>query len=89
MEQGLTWRARDSNITRWTMYILAKIAQALMDDSLWEHYLGWVVRFHREIVGSPASPELSVGDLCARLSGLHDVSNLSFHCTRTYFFRLF
>ncbi|KAF8594955.1 hypothetical protein BDV93DRAFT_564900 [Ceratobasidium sp. AG-I] len=71
--QGVVWRASDSDITRWTMYILAKISQALMDGSLWEHYLGWIVRFHREIVGSTLTPELSVGDLCARLSGLHDL----------------
>lgn len=59
------------------VYILAKAAQAILDGDLWEHYLSWVVRFHREIIGSSTSSELTAEDLCARLSGLYDVSSLS------------
>ncbi|KAF8603794.1 hypothetical protein BDV93DRAFT_606492 [Ceratobasidium sp. AG-I] len=77
-EEGLTQRVIGSNITRWTMYIQAKVAQAFSDGGIWEHYLGWVDRFHGELIQSPASSELTVNELRARLSGLHDL------CTCAY-----
>lgn len=65
------------------MYILAKVAQAILDGNLWEHYMGWVVRFHREIVGSSTSSESSIDDLTARLFGLHDLCASAFMISDT------
>ena len=76
-EEGLTERALKSNITRWTMYIQAKIVQAVLDGGIWEHYIGWVDRFHRNIIQSSTSSELTISELHARLSGLRDVSDHS------------
>lgn len=83
MEHGLIERASQSDITRWTMYIMAKAAQAILDGNLWEHHMGWVVRFHREVIGSPTSPESTTEDLCARLSGLSDLCACTYMLSNT------
>lgn len=77
MERALASRANDSQITRWTMYMMAKVVQAILDGDIWEHYMGWVDQFHQEIIGSPTSLGSTTEDLCARISGLSDVSNIS------------
>lgn len=74
IEEGIVWRVNNSDITRWSMFIGTKIIQALVQGELRIDYMGWIDRLHRIIVGSPASQELAVPDLRARLSGLREVS---------------
>ncbi|KAF8606262.1 hypothetical protein BDV93DRAFT_521093 [Ceratobasidium sp. AG-I] len=73
IEEGLAWRAHTSEITRWTMYIGAMIMESLFNGDNREHFVGWIDRFHGQIVGFQPSRELDVVDLNARLSGLRDL----------------
>ncbi|KAF8594950.1 hypothetical protein BDV93DRAFT_122708 [Ceratobasidium sp. AG-I] len=74
VEEGLVWRVNDSEITRWTMFIGAKLSQALSEGGRRENYLGWIDRLHGIILGSPASHELAIRDVRARLSGLREAT---------------
>ena len=78
IEENLAWRAHTSEITRWTMYIGAMIMESFLNDNNREHFVGWIDRFHGQIVGSQSFVELDVVDLNARLSGLRDVSVLGY-----------
>ncbi|KAG8704826.1 hypothetical protein FRC09_003309 [Ceratobasidium sp. 395] len=73
IEQAVTWRARSSDIMRWTMFIGAKVVQAVLDGTNKEQYAGWVNRFHDQVLASAGlDPEIS--SLRARLSSSLDLS---------------
>ena len=72
--EGLKLRFETSNITRWTMYISARIAQAILNNCRKQEYVSWIDVFHHRICESSAVTALEPGDLLARLSGLQDVS---------------
>ena len=73
IEEGLVWRVNDSEITRWTMFLGAKLSEALIEGGRRDNYISWIDRLHGIIVGSPASQELAIRDTRARLSGLREV----------------
>lgn len=67
-------RARKSSIVRWSMYLGARIVQALLDDTNWQGYIGWISNFHRRISMDQSSlVEVDVSDLADRLKALQDV----------------
>lgn len=74
IEAGLVWRANDSEITRWTMFIGAKLSQSLVEGDRRDKYMGWIDRLYQIIVGVPASQALVIPDARARMSGLREVS---------------
>ncbi|KAF8594948.1 hypothetical protein BDV93DRAFT_564895 [Ceratobasidium sp. AG-I] len=78
VESGIVWRVNDSDITRWSMFIGTKIGQALVQGDLRTNYMNWIDRLYRIIIGSPASQELTVPDLIARLSGLRELSGYAY-----------
>ncbi|KAF8594327.1 hypothetical protein BDV93DRAFT_529383 [Ceratobasidium sp. AG-I] len=73
VEEGLTLRFETSNITRWTMYISARIAQAILNGCRKHEYTSWIDAFHRRISESSEVTALEPEDLLARLSGLQDL----------------
>lgn len=79
IEKALAQRAKNSSITRWTMYIGARIAQALLDDTHWQSYVGWIDNFHRQITGTQSTlVAIDTADLGDRLAALQDVSFIYF-----------
>ncbi|KAG8708932.1 hypothetical protein FRC08_018640 [Ceratobasidium sp. 394] len=38
IEEGVVWRVKNSNITRWTMFLGAKITEALLDGTTLKPY---------------------------------------------------
>lgn len=61
------------------MYIGARIAQALLDDTHWQTYVGWIDNFHRQITGTQSAlVAIDTADLGDRLGALQDVSCLYF-----------
>ncbi|KAF8594952.1 hypothetical protein BDV93DRAFT_528998 [Ceratobasidium sp. AG-I] len=78
IEDGIALRVNDSEIARWTTFIGAKIFEALTEGHYRGHYMGWIDRLHRIIVGSPASQELGISDVRTRLSGLRELSTYAY-----------
>jgi hypothetical protein len=78
VEEGIIWRAKSSNITLWTMFIGAKITEAMLDGTSLKQYPDWINRFHGQLLVTSEEP--SISDLTARLSGLQDVSCFKIHC---------
>lgn len=73
IEEGVAWRVRNSVVTRWTMFLMAKVAQAVSNPTQRQKHLEWVNSFYRQIKESSASLELAVSELAVLLAGLHDV----------------
>ncbi|EUC54780.1 fungal zn(2)-cys(6) binuclear cluster domain protein [Rhizoctonia solani AG-3 Rhs1AP] len=68
-------RARSSNIILTTMYIGARIIQALLDNTNWHGYVGWIDSFHRQISETlPDTEDADMTHLADRLSALQDLS---------------
>ncbi|KAB5588761.1 Fungal-specific transcription factor domain containing protein [Ceratobasidium theobromae] len=76
IEDGLRWRAGHSNITRWSMYLGARVLEAISNSSDGQRDVGWVTRFHQRIVEDSASTKLTLVDSDAQLAGLHDLTTL-------------
>ncbi|KAF8594321.1 hypothetical protein BDV93DRAFT_529375 [Ceratobasidium sp. AG-I] len=72
IEEGIAWRVRNSAVTRWTMFLMAKVAQAECNYGQRQKHLEWVNLFYRQIKDS-SSLELDVPELAIRLAGLHDL----------------
>lgn len=74
---GLVGRAKISSVVRWSMYLGARIMQALLDDTNWQGYIGWIDNFHRRIsTTQSALVEVDISNLADRLKALED---LAFH----------
>jgi hypothetical protein len=56
------------------MYLGARIAQALLDDTNWESYVSWIENFHHRIAGTQSVVKVDPADLDDRLTVLQDVS---------------
>lgn len=79
IEKALAQRAQSSSIVRWTMYIGARIAQALLDDTHWQSYVGWIDNFHRQITGTESAlVAINTADLGDRLAALQDLAFYAF-----------
>ncbi|KAF8594324.1 hypothetical protein BDV93DRAFT_529378 [Ceratobasidium sp. AG-I] len=72
IEEGIACRVRDSAVTRWTMFLMAKVAQALCSHGQRQKHLEWVNLFYQQIKDS-SSLEIEVPELAIRLAGLHDL----------------
>ncbi|CAE6469300.1 hypothetical protein ACGC1H_000048 [Rhizoctonia solani] len=71
-------RARSSNIMLMTMYIGARIIQALLDNTNWHGYVGWIDNFHRQIAGTlPNTMGADMTHLADRLSALQELSTFA------------
>jgi hypothetical protein len=73
IEEGLKWRANHSNVTRWSMYLIARIVEGISKGNNEQHYIGWIIRFHQQIIEASTSTELASASLDPYLAGLGDV----------------
>ncbi|KAG8705476.1 Maltose acetyltransferase, partial [Ceratobasidium sp. 394] len=71
IERGVTWRVNNSDIMRWTMFIGARILQAVLDGTSKEQYAGWISRFHAYVLAS-VGLDSEFSRLRAQLSSLQD-----------------
>ncbi|CAE6468529.1 unnamed protein product [Rhizoctonia solani] len=77
IEEGLLWRIDDSNITRWSMYLVARMIKDTLSGKDVQKHLGWIFRFFEQILEVPSPTEHGL-NLGARLGGLHDLLSLVF-----------
>ncbi|KDN47244.1 hypothetical protein RSAG8_03723, partial [Rhizoctonia solani AG-8 WAC10335] len=70
VELGLTkYLVRGSHLIYKTLYLGARISQALLDDTNWQNYIGWIDKFHNRILGTQTSLiEVNVNHLADRLA---------------------
>ncbi|CAE6423609.1 unnamed protein product, partial [Rhizoctonia solani] len=70
VELGLTnYLVRGSHLICKTLYLGARISQALLDDTNWQGYIGWIDAFHNRILGTQSAlVESNVGHLADRLA---------------------
>ncbi|KAL5631880.1 hypothetical protein ACGC1H_000047 [Rhizoctonia solani] len=70
VELGLTnYLVRGSHLIYKTLYLGARISQALLDDTNWQSYIGWIDTFHNRILGTESSLiEVNVNHLADRLA---------------------
>ncbi|ELU36023.1 hypothetical protein AG1IA_09947 [Rhizoctonia solani AG-1 IA] len=86
VELGLTnYLVRGSHLICKTLYLGARISQALLDDTNWQGYIGWIDTFHNRILGTQSAlVESNVSHLADRLAANCNVSRrLSFIYTGT------
>ncbi|CUA72002.1 hypothetical protein RSOLAG22IIIB_04861 [Rhizoctonia solani] len=76
IEKGILQRMNNSNITRWSMYLGARVVADLLSGINVQKYLGWIFRFCQQITETSTSNELGPS-LEARLSGFYDLVYLS------------
>ncbi|KAH7322304.1 hypothetical protein B0J17DRAFT_245788 [Rhizoctonia solani] len=70
-------RAHSSNLILRTMYLGARIIQALLDNNNWHNYVGWIDDYHHQISGTePTITEVDVTHLADRLSAHSDSGGL-------------
>ncbi|CAE6507134.1 unnamed protein product [Rhizoctonia solani] len=74
VESGLLWRISDSEITRWSMYLGARVAKDVSSGNNGQKYLGWIFRFYQQILET--SPTQLNSGLESRLGGLLDLVHL-------------
>ncbi|CAE6423615.1 unnamed protein product [Rhizoctonia solani] len=75
-------RARSSDLVLKTMYIGARIAQALLDGTNPQRFVGWIDSFHRQISWTqPLSLNTGATHLADRLSAVHDLTLYAFMLT--------
>ncbi|CAE6480170.1 unnamed protein product [Rhizoctonia solani] len=72
VEEGLLRRISDSSVTRWSMYLGARIINDLWSDNNLKKYLNWIFRFSQQITQTPSSNEQEPS-LRSRLAGLYDL----------------
>ncbi|CUA77011.1 hypothetical protein RSOLAG22IIIB_12483 [Rhizoctonia solani] len=70
VELGLAnYLIRGSHLIYKTLYLGARISQALLDDTNWQRYIGWIDTFHNRILGTQSSLiETDVNHLADRLA---------------------
>ncbi|KAG8729074.1 hypothetical protein FRC11_009544, partial [Ceratobasidium sp. 423] len=70
VELGLTnYLIRGSHLICKTLYLGARISQALLDDTNWQGYIGWIDTFHNRILGThSALIEVNISHLADRLA---------------------
>ncbi|CAE6531235.1 unnamed protein product [Rhizoctonia solani] len=70
VELGLmNYLVRGSHLIYKTLYLGARISQALLDDTNWQSYIGWIDTFHNRILGTESSLiEVNVDHLADRLA---------------------
>lgn len=78
VEDGMKLRLNTSNILRWTMYISARIAQAVLNGCRKQEYTPWINDFHYQLTESATVTTLEPTNLLARLSGLQDVRSIAY-----------
>lgn len=72
-------RAQKSNLILKTMYLGARIIQALLDNTNRHSYVGWINDYHLQISGTELiTTEVDVTDLADRLSAHHDLAFYAF-----------
>ncbi|CAE6502647.1 unnamed protein product [Rhizoctonia solani] len=60
---------RGSHLIYKTLYLGARISQALLDDTNWQGYIGWIDTFHNRILGTHSSLiEVNANHLADRLA---------------------
>lgn len=72
-KQGIIWRVHNAETTRWTMYVGSRIFLSMAEGHDSRHYMGWVDRLQRLIIGPDPTKQLAVEDLRVRVSGLAEV----------------
>ncbi|KAG8772974.1 hypothetical protein FRC12_002807 [Ceratobasidium sp. 428] len=78
IEEGLVWRAKSSDVIRSTMFLGAKIAEALFSGTNMKPYRDWISRFHSHLSAASLLQELELSELEGRLSGLLDLTFYAF-----------
>ncbi|KAH7338018.1 hypothetical protein B0J17DRAFT_660423 [Rhizoctonia solani] len=73
LEKGLLRRIGDSSITRWSMYLGARIITDLWNNHNLQKYLDWIFRFCQQIIETP-SPNEPEPNLRSRLAALYDLA---------------
>ncbi|CAE6477229.1 hypothetical protein ACGC1H_005913 [Rhizoctonia solani] len=73
LEHGLWSRISNSSITRWSMYLGARVIADLSSGINARRYLGWILRFCQQITETSTSIELGYS-LRDRLTGLYDLA---------------
>ncbi|CCO36922.1 hypothetical protein BN14_11070 [Rhizoctonia solani AG-1 IB] len=70
VELGLSnYLIRGSHLIFKTLYLGARISQALLDDTNWQGYIGWIDAFHNRILGTESAiVESNVGHIADRLA---------------------
>ncbi|CAE6480155.1 unnamed protein product [Rhizoctonia solani] len=73
VERGLLWRIGNSDITRWSMYLGARVLNDISNGNDGQKYSEWIFRFYQQVL--EISPSQAGTSLEGRLGGLHDASN--------------
>ncbi|KAH7338020.1 fungal-specific transcription factor domain-containing protein [Rhizoctonia solani] len=86
---GLLWRIDNSEITRWSMYLSARVLNDVWSGNDAQKYSEWIFRLYQQIL--EFSPPTELGpNLEGRLGGLHDLVHLVFMvCGTTVGYSLF
>ncbi|KDN40072.1 hypothetical protein RSAG8_08393, partial [Rhizoctonia solani AG-8 WAC10335] len=71
-EQGIRRRLSESSITRWSMYLGARVIADILSGTNVQKYLGWIFRFCQQITETSTSNEPGPS-LQGRLNGLYDL----------------
>ncbi|CAE6406216.1 unnamed protein product [Rhizoctonia solani] len=72
LEQGIWNRITNSSITRWSMYLGARVIADLSSGTDAQRYLSWIFRFCQQITETSTSTELGPS-LVVRLTSLYDL----------------
>ncbi|CAE6479014.1 unnamed protein product [Rhizoctonia solani] len=80
MELGLqNYLIRGSHLIYKTLYLGARISQALLDDTNWQSYISWIDTFHNRILGAQSSLiEVNIGHLADRLAANSNLAVYAF-----------
>lgn len=88
VERGLLWRIGNSDITRWSMYLGARVLNDISNGNDGQKYSEWIFRFYQQVL--EISPSQAGANLEGRLGGLHDMVLLAFMvCGTTIGYSLF
>ncbi|EUC55520.1 fungal zn(2)-cys(6) binuclear cluster domain protein, putative [Rhizoctonia solani AG-3 Rhs1AP] len=72
LEEGIWRRISNSNITRWSMYLGARVIADLSSGTNAQRYLGWIFRFFQQITVTSTWAE-PAPSLQGRLGSLYDL----------------
>ncbi|KAJ1305728.1 hypothetical protein OPQ81_010461 [Rhizoctonia solani] len=85
VESGLAnYLIRGSHLICKTLYLGARISQALLDDTNWQRYIGWIDTFHSRILGTHSSLiEVNTNYLADRLAANCNLAVYAFMITNS------